>query len=98
MIVVKVSFTIVLAVGIKGVAVMKLDEKVREVFGARKEEVPQSGQVLHDIECSGIDEWFESNIKKKPHSSGMYTYTGVATLDEDSAHYEIESMISEGAG
>ena len=97
MVVVKVSFTIELAVGIKGVAVMKLDEKVREVFGARKEEVPQSGQVLHDIECSGVDDWFESNVKKKPHSSGLYTYTGIASFDEDSAHYEIEGMVYEGA-
>ncbi len=92
MIVVKVGFTIELAVGVKGVAVMQLSEKVIEVFGARKEEVPQSGQVLQDIECSGVDDWFDDNVKQKPPSSGIYRYTGVASFDEDSAHYDLEKM------
>lgn len=82
-----VNLKIKIAVGVHGIAVMSLDESVDELYGVTRSEITVPSLTMQDIECCGVEEWYEYSVDDKPVNPGVYEFIGRASFDEDSADY-----------
>jgi hypothetical protein len=76
------SFTAKIAIGIKGVALLSIDES---------DDVEQS-LICNDIDQIGIEEWYEYSFDEKPSEAGVYEVRGTATFTEDDVIYSIKIL------
>lgn len=76
-----------IAVGLQGVAVMGLEEEITAFYGLLKSEINNLNLTMQDIECCGVEDWYEHAVDDKPAEPGVYTFIGRASFDDDSSDY-----------
>ena len=84
-----VDLKIQIAVGLQGVAIMSLEEEINELYGMARSDITVPNLTLQDIECWGVEGWYESCVDDKPDGPGLYTFTGRASFDDDSSDYSL---------
>lgn len=80
------SFTAKIAIGIKGVALLSINEPDDD---SQHPKTYGSSLVCDDIDQIGIEEWYEYSFDEKPSEPGVYSIRGTATFTEDDTMYSI---------
>lgn len=85
---IKKDFVATIAIGLKGVAVMKVSETLSPDSIYMGSDI-EPNLILDDIEQCGTEDWVEYCLDDMPTEPGIYIFRGTAEFSEDDADYSV---------